>query len=180
MDYRARYPAPLRHLSLAIDGLLALGGLAIVVIVFVNAVLRGTAGFDLAWSLEVVGFLLLWLTFMGCAAASARGAHMRVTEVVAQLVPARLQQLLAVAIDAMVAALLVSMIVNGINISLHTWAQLTTVLYWPVGLHYASMPVGMSATLLFHLFNVAIDLRGHRAAAAGRAGRSAGDWEDFE
>ncbi|GAB4391979.1 MAG: hypothetical protein Tsb0032_05810 [Kiloniellaceae bacterium] len=177
MDYRARYPAPLRYLSAGIDGLLAIGGLAIVVIVFVNAVLRGTAGFDLAWSLEVVGFLLLWLTFLGCAAACARGAHMRVTEIVAQLVPVKLQRPLAVAIDGIVVVLLCSMIVQGTNISLHTWAQLTTVLYWPVGLHYASMPAGMAATLLFHLFNFVIDLRDHKARAKDAAGR---DWEDFE
>ena len=36
-----------------------------------NATLRSAAGFDLAWSLEVTAFLLLWSTFMGCAAALA-------------------------------------------------------------------------------------------------------------
>ncbi|SLN65114.1 2,3-diketo-L-gulonate TRAP transporter small permease protein YiaM [Oceanibacterium hippocampi] len=166
---------------MVIDGMLAIGGLAIVIIVFVNAVLRGAAGFDLSWSLEVVQFLLLWLTFLGCAAASARGAHMRVTEVVSNLVPAPLHWPLTVAIDVLIAVLLCSMIVNGVNISAHTWAQLTTVLYWPVGLHYASLPVGMSVTLLFHVVNFLIDLRARKSGVfAGSAGPDANDWEDFE
>ena len=32
-------------------------------------------------------------------------------------------------------------------------------LYWPVGFLYASMPVGMALTLVFHVFNSVYDLR---------------------
>jgi len=159
MDYRLRYPAPLRLASRLIDVILAAGGAAIVVIVFVNATLRGFAGFDLTWSLEIVAFLLLWLTFLGCAAATARGTHMRVTDVVAAFVPARSQKSLNLAIDAVVAAILIALIYHGQAIAAHTWAQKTTVLYWPVGLFYASMPIGMLATLTFHLFNVFLTVR---------------------
>ena len=72
MDYRPHYPQALRLLSRVIDAGLFLMGAAIVVLVFTNATLRSAAGFDLAWSLEVTAFLLLWSTFMGCAAAPAR------------------------------------------------------------------------------------------------------------
>ena len=82
MDYRNRYPAFIKMLSRLIDLFLVCGGFCVLTLIFANAVLRGAAGFDLAWSLEVTAFLLLWLTFLGCAAAAARGAHMRVTEVV--------------------------------------------------------------------------------------------------
>lgn len=157
MDHRARYPGALKVLSWLIDAFLFVGGLAIVVIVFLNATLRGVAGFDFPWSLEVVAFLLLWVTFLGCAAAMARGAHMRVTEVAANLVPQRLQRPLAIAIDIVIAALLVSLIWHGINISFLTWAQETTVLYLPVGFLYASMPAGMALTLIFHAYNFYLD-----------------------
>lgn len=157
MDYREKYPRPLRLVSLLIDTALAVGGLAIIVIVFINAMLRGAAGFDFSWSLEVVAFLLLWVTFLGCAAATARGAHMRVTEIAASVVPPRLRRPLAVVIDIAITVLLISLVYFGAIISTRTWAQETSVLYWPVGLLYASMPAGMALTLLFHLANFYID-----------------------
>ncbi|WP_156958798.1 TRAP transporter small permease [Labrenzia sp. DG1229] len=159
VDYRDHYPAVLRWLSHLVDFGLMLGGFSIVTLVFCNAWLRGFAGFDLAWSLEVTSFLLLWSTFTGCAAAVARGAHMRVTEIVERLMPFAAQRLLSIAIDAIIAVLLISLIYTGYNISVHTWAQKTTVLYWPVGLLYASMPVGMALTLVFHLYNMVFDIR---------------------
>ncbi|MEX2519988.1 MAG: TRAP transporter small permease [Paracoccaceae bacterium] len=160
MDYREMYPGALKFISGLIDLFLVLGGLAIVGIVFVNATLRGFAGFDFAWSLEVVAFLLLWVTFLGSAAAMARGAHMRVTEIAANVVPASLRRPLAILIDFLVLALLGSLIYHGFSISFLTWAQTTTVLYLPVGLLYAAMPVGMALTLLFHVYNMFIDLSG--------------------
>ena len=160
MDYRPTYPAPLRWLSAAIDLALVLGGLAILALVFTNAVLRGAAGFDLAWSLEVTAFLLLWTTFLGCAAAMARGAHMRVTEIAEALFKGRSRRILALLIDVAIVVLLVSLIWTGYRISFHTWAQKTTVLYWPVGFLYASMPAGMALTLIFHLYNIYRDMTG--------------------
>lgn len=179
MDYRPHYPLLLRLLSAAIDVGLAVGGLSVVVLVFTNALLRGAAGFDLAWSLEVTAFLLLWCTFLGCAAAMARGAHMRVTEIVERLLAQRAQRPLSVVIDLLIVANLVSLISTGISISSHTWAQKTTVLYWPVGFLYASMPVGMAASLIFHLFNMVHDGR-RRNGAAGRMSPHHNDGADRE
>ncbi|MGB0866965.1 MAG: TRAP transporter small permease [Granulosicoccaceae bacterium] len=166
MDYRSHYPTPLRYLSSTIDGFLVLGGITVLLLIFTNAALRGAAGFDLAWSLEVTAFLLLWLTFSGCAAATARGAHMRVTEIVNHLFVERRRRLLLVLIDCLVALMLVSLIYFGSSIAMHTWAQKTTVLYWPVGLLYSSLPVGMLLTLVFHLYNMKLDLAGHKPERA--------------
>ncbi len=159
MDYRSHYPLPLKILSRLIDFVLALGGLLIVTLVFVNATLRGAAGFDLAWSLEITAFFLLWTTFLGCAAAIARGAHMRVTEIVENIFNRQFQRALNTAINIIIVITLCSLIVEGYSISSHTWAQKTTVLYWPVGFLYASMPVGMACSLIFHIFNSIHDWR---------------------
>lgn len=159
MDYRPHYPALLRGLSSLIDLCLILGGGTIIVLVFTNAALRGAAGFDLAWSLEVTAFLLLWSTFLGCSAAVARGAHMRVTEIVEHAMPKSAQRVLSLIIDIVIAIVLFSLVKTGYSISSHTWAQTTTVLYWPVGLLYASMPAGMAVSLIFHLFNMYIMVR---------------------
>lgn len=159
MDYRSLYPLPVKILSKLIDLCLALGGLLIVTLVFVNATLRGAAGFDLAWSLEITAFFLLWTTFLGCAAAIARGAHMRVTEIVENIFGRQFQRFLNNLINAVILVVLCSLIVEGYSISSHTWAQKTTVLYWPVGFLYASMPVGMACSLIFHIFNSIHDWR---------------------
>ncbi|WP_420393946.1 TRAP transporter small permease [Acuticoccus sp.] len=166
MDHRLAYPRVLRALSTILDVVLAVLGLGICVLTFANAALRGFAGFDLAWSLEVIGFMLLWATFIGAACAMARGAHMRVTEIVAALVPAALQRPLALLIDVAVAALLLALTVYGADIALATWAQRSTVLYYPIGLGYLSMPVGMALCLVFHLANAIIDATSRGAAAS--------------
>lgn len=153
MDYRVHYPFALRLLSRLIDLCLVLGGFSIVALVFVNATLRGAAGFDLAWSLEVTAFLLLWTTFLGCAAAIARGAHMRVSEIVEVLLPQVGQRVLTTAINSVIVMVMLSLIVEGYSICSHTWAQKTTVLYWSVGSLYASMPAGIALSLVFHLYN---------------------------
>jgi TRAP-type C4-dicarboxylate transport system permease small subunit len=115
LDYRDHYPAVLRWLSHMVDFFLALAGFAIVTLVFCNASLRGFAGFDLAWSLEVTSFLLLWSTFIGCAAAIARGTHMRVTEIVENLLPVHLQRVLSIGIDVIITCLLISLIYTGLQ-----------------------------------------------------------------
>jgi len=157
VDYRSKYPAPLRLLSTTLDYFLVFGGLSVLLLIFTNAVLRGAAGFDLAWSLEVTAFLLLWLTFLGCAAATARGAHMRVTEVINHFFSDHYQFVLTFIIDCVVVTVLASLIYFGYSIAAHTWAQKTTVLYWPVGLLYLSLPVGMLVTLVFHSYNMKLD-----------------------
>lgn len=159
MDYRNQYPQVLKLLSSAVDLFLVIGGVSVLLLIFSNAVLRGAAGFDLAWSLEVTAFLLLWLTFLGCAAASARGGHMRVTEVVERLFSVKMQFGLELLINLLITLLMCSLIYYGYAISLHTWAQKTTVLYWPVGILYASMPTGIFVTLIFHIQNMILDIR---------------------
>ncbi|NJM83592.1 MAG: TRAP transporter small permease [Tabrizicola sp.] len=165
MDFRPHYPPGLRLLSHATDASLAIGGLAILILVFTNVTLRGAAGFDLAWSLEVTAFLLLWTTFLGCAAATARGAHMRVTEIVDSLLSPKRKWRLEHLVNVLIIVLLATLIISGTRIVGHTWQQKTTVLYWPVGLLYASMPVGMALTLVFHMFNSWLTLRGLRPEA---------------
>jgi TRAP-type C4-dicarboxylate transport system permease small subunit len=159
MDYRHHYPAPLKWLSKIVDFSLVVAGFSIISLVFINALLRSAAGFDLAWSLEVTAFLLLWSTFVGCSAAMARGAHMRVTEVVENLFSTGFQHKLTLLINVVIAIILITLIKTGYQISQHTWAQTTTVLYWPVGLLYASMPFGMLLSLIFHLYNISFDFK---------------------
>jgi len=142
-------PTPLKRLSRLIDGVVALFGGGIIVISFGNALLRFVMNLDVAWSLELSTFLMLWVTFLGCAAAAARRAHMRVTEIIAYVLSAPARRRLEIGINLAVSTVLVSIIWAGCRLSIRTWDQETTVLYWPVGLLYAAMPVGTLLTLVF-------------------------------
>jgi TRAP-type C4-dicarboxylate transport system permease small subunit len=147
--WQDRLPTPLKTLSRVIDGAVALFGGGIIVISFGNALLRFVMNLDVAWSIELSTFLMLWVTFLGCAAAAARGAHMRVTEIIAYVLSAPARRWLEIGINLVVSAVLISIIWYGVRLSIRTWDQETTVLYWPVGLLYAAMPVGTLLTLVF-------------------------------
>lgn len=155
-DYRPRYPAVLRWLSLLIDVVIVVFGALVIILTFGNAALRGF-GASLAWTLEVTAFLMLWVTFLGCAAATARGAHMRVAEVTEVLLPRAVRRYLGPVLGIIIAILLVMLIYFGAVTAIHMWPEQTTVLYWPVGLSYASLPVGIFLTLIFHITNVWLD-----------------------
>jgi TRAP-type C4-dicarboxylate transport system permease small subunit len=144
-------PKPLRKLSRIIDIVIALCGAGLVTIVFGNAFLRFVANYDVAWARELATFLMVWVTFLGLATAEARGVHMRVTEIAAHIFSAGARRWLDIAINSVVALVLGIIIWFGIKISIRTWDQDSTILYWPVGLLYAAMPVGAFLTLVFLL-----------------------------
>ena len=52
------------------------------------------------------------------------------------------------------------------DIAAATWAQKSTVLYYPIGLGYLSMPVGMALCLVFHLTNAYLDATRRGVAVA--------------
>jgi TRAP-type C4-dicarboxylate transport system permease small subunit len=142
-------PKPLRKLSRVLDAVIALCGAGLVIIVFGNAFLRFVANYDVAWARELATFLMVWVTFLGLATAEARGVHMRVTEIAAHIFSPNARRRLDVGINAVIAVTLVTIIWFGIKISIRTWDQDSTILYWPVGLLYAAMPAGVFLTLIF-------------------------------
>ena len=148
-QYLDALPKSLRKLSRVLDVVIALCGAGLVTIVFGNAFLRFIANYDVAWARELATFLMVWVTFLGLATAEARGVHMRVTEIAAYIFSAGARRRLDIGINAVIAVTLVLIIWFGIKISIRTWDQDSTILYWPVGLLYAAMPAGVFLTLVF-------------------------------
>jgi TRAP-type C4-dicarboxylate transport system permease small subunit len=107
---------------------------------------------DNPWTTEFCEFLMVWVTFLGAAAATRRGVHMTISEFVDRLGPeARRGADLAIA--AVIAAVLVLLVWYGAGIVRATWANELTVLGWPMGLQYLALPVGAAATLVFVLWD---------------------------
>ena len=152
-------PLPLRMIGDLIDLAVVAIGIALVGVMSVNVVFRTVLDADLAWNVEFGEFILVWVTFLGAAAAARRGAHMRISEGLAVLPPS-VRRAVEIVSRLAVLALLVVLVRYGTIIALSQMDQQMTVLYWPVGLQYAAMPVGCLLAALFVVRELILLLRG--------------------
>ena len=76
---QARLPGPLLWLGSLVDWTVIAIGTGLIVLVFANVVLHAFAK-DLAWMTELGELLMVWVTFLGGAAAAQRGTHMAIGE----------------------------------------------------------------------------------------------------
>jgi TRAP-type C4-dicarboxylate transport system permease small subunit len=159
MSLPAREPRALLALGRAIDLLVILAGAMIVLLMFGNVLSRFIFNFDVAWTTELTGFLMVWATFLGGAAAARRGAHMRVGELVG-LAQGRVRRMAEILINLAVAAVLLQLVWYGAAIALGNMDQASTVLYYPMGLQYAALPVGSALALIYVARDIAGFARG--------------------
>jgi TRAP-type C4-dicarboxylate transport system permease small subunit len=149
---------PVRLLGLAVDWLVVGAGAVMVVLVFVNVLLHLT-GRDLAWVIEFCELLMVWVTFLGAAAATRRGAHMAVTELV-DLAPGGSKRWIDAAIQGVVLVVLGLLAWYGWRIVQSSWGNVLTVLDWPMAWQYMALPIGSALTMVFVLADLPRALRG--------------------
>lgn len=151
-------PAPLRLLGGAVDWSIVVIGGVMIVLVFINVVMHAF-GKDMAATTEMCELLMVWVTFLGGAAAARRGAHMAITELIDKLGtgPRRLMDL---AISAVSAAVLASLVWYGWGITVAGWTNRLTVLDIPMSFQYLALPVASFITLLFVLWDGLQIMRG--------------------
>jgi len=154
----AKPPALIRAFGTCIDWATVAMGAAIVALVFTNVVLH-QVGHDIAWTTELTQLLMVWVTFIGGAAAARRGEHIAITEIVDLLAPRPHQW--ADAMAQLVAAFVLCLLIwYGIGIVQSAWSDHLSVLDWPVSIEYLGLPVGSAATLVFVLFDLSQIARG--------------------
>lgn len=151
-------PAPLRLIGDAVDWTVIGIGAVMIVLVFANVVLH-IFGKDMAATTELCELLMVWVTFLGGAAAARRGAHMAITELIDKLKPGsrRVVDLLITVVSAIVLGQLVW---YGWSISKAGWSNQLTVLDIPMSFQYMALPVASFITLLFVLWDGLQILRG--------------------
>lgn len=151
-------PAPLRVIGDAVDWSIVVIGAVMIVLVFINVVMH-SFGKDMAATTEMCELLMVWVTFLGGAAAARRGAHMAITELIDKLGtgPRRLMDL---AISAVSAAVLASLVWYGWGITVAGWTNRLTVLDIPMSFQYLALPVASFITLLFVLWDGLQIMRG--------------------
>lgn len=157
-------PAAVRLVGVLVDWSIVGIGTLMVVLVFANVVLHLFSR-DLAWVIELSELLLVWVTFLGAAAATRRGGHMAVSELV-DLLGASMRRRVEIAIRLAVCGALVVLLVYGWRLVDASWGSVLTVLDWPMAVQYMALPVGAALTLVFAGWDVVRAWRGAPGSVA--------------
>jgi TRAP-type transport system small permease protein len=142
-------PAPnaIQWLGKAVDWAVISIGATLAILIFLNVVLHAF-GKDLAWLTELGELLMVWVTFLGGAAAAQRGAHMSINEFLDKLSTGR-RRWADAAVQAFTLALLAVVLYYGIRIVQGSWGNVLTTLEWPMAWQYIPMPLGIGLMGIF-------------------------------
>jgi TRAP-type transport system small permease protein len=161
-------PPPLRWLGVAVDSLIVAIGATMITLVFFNVLLR-VFSLDFAWVTELAELMMVWVTFLGGAAAARRGAHMTITEFIDKL-QGRRRRLADGVIDVVASVVLALLVVYGISLVRASWGNELSVLQIPMSFQYLGMPVGCAAMLAYVLWDLAQIIQGRDRAQRWPAG----------
>jgi TRAP-type transport system small permease protein len=151
-------PALVLWLGKLVDWVVIGIGGTLALLIFVNVVLHAV-GKDLAWLTELGELLMVWVTFLGGAAAAQRGAHMTINEFLDKLPPAR-RRWADAAVQLFTLALLAVVLFYGIRIVQGSWGNVLTTLEWPMAWQYIPMPLGIGFMAIFVAWDLVQILRG--------------------
>ena len=130
----------------------------ILILVFLQVILRYLFGQSIVWSEEVSRYAFVWATFIGASLASRQGLHVAVGLVIDR-VPPSVQKWLSVFSNLLVLLFaFVSTAVTG-QVAIRAYHQQTAILQIPMAIPYAGMCFGF---LLITLQQLPIVLRAMR------------------
>ena len=154
----APIPAWLHYIGRTLDiAVIVIGG-SLAVLIFINVLLHALSK-DLAWLTELGELLMVWVTFLGGAAAAQRGAHMSINEFLDKLTPAK-RRLADAAVQLFSFVLLAVVFVFGVRIVQGSWGNVLTTLEWPMAWQYIPMPLGIGLMALFVAWDLWLIARG--------------------
>ncbi len=151
-------PLWLKAIGKVVDISVILIGGTLAALIFINVCLR-VLGKDLAWLLELGEMMMVWVTFLGGAAAAQRGAHMSINEFLDKLDTAK-RRWADAAVQVFSLVILGVVFVFGIKIVQHSWGNVLTTLEWPMAWQYMPLPLGSGLMCLFVAYDLWLILRG--------------------
>jgi TRAP-type C4-dicarboxylate transport system permease small subunit len=155
-------PWPIAWLGRAVDWSVLLIGGVMATLVFTNVVVHNFFDGDIAWTTEFSELLMVWVTFLGGAAATRRGSHMVINELVNHLDGAR-KRYAEAAIQVVVFVTLGLLAWYGVGIAEAGNFSTLTVLGWPMSTQYIALPVASVITMIFVAWDLVEILRGKTA-----------------
>ncbi len=151
-------PTAIRWLGKTVDWAVIGIGALMISLIFVNVVMHAF-GKDLAWVTELGELLMVWVTFLGGAAAAQRGAHMTINEFLDKLTVARRRHA-DMAIQCICLGLLGCLAVYGWRIVSSSWNNTLTTLEWPMAWQYMPLPLGAALMFVFASWDLLLIWRG--------------------
>jgi len=152
-------PRPIALLGRVVDWSVLAIGAVMASLVFANVIVHNVFNGDIAWTTEFCELLMVWVTFLGGAAATRRGAHMVINELVNHLKGAS-RRFAEAAIQAVVFVTLGLLAWYGVGIAEAGNFSTLTVLGWPMSTQYAALPVASVITMVFVAWDLVEILRG--------------------
>ncbi len=152
------HPRFIRLLGKAVDACVIAFGGALAVMIFANVVMHAF-GKDLAWMTELGELMMVWVTFLGGAAAAQRGAHMSINEFLDKLTPSK-RRLADAAVQCFTLAVLGVVGFFGVRIVRSSWDNVLTTLEWPMAWQYMPMPLSMAISAVFVAWDLVQILQG--------------------
>lgn len=154
----APVPFLLHWTGKGVDLCVILIGASLAALIFFNVVLHAF-GKDLAWMTELGEFLMVWVTFLGGAAAAQRGAHMSINEFLDKLDTGR-RRWADAAVQSFSLFVMGVVLYFGVGIVQESWGTVLTVLEWPMAWQYMPLPLGSGLIMLFIGWDLIQILRG--------------------
>lgn len=155
-------PAP-RALALfgdAVDWAVVAIGATMITLVFCNVLLH-VIHKDLAWVTELAELLMVWVTFLGGACATRRGAQMTITEFIDKL-HGRSREAADATVNVLALVVLGALVWYGGSLVVVGWTNELTVLQIPMSFQYLGMPAGCFAMFVWVAWDLVRILRGER------------------
>jgi len=109
----------------------------------------------LSWSEELGRFLLVWISFLGAALATYRGAHIGIN-VIFDMLPPRVQLWLGRIVDVMIITFMGSILVNGVKILPAVHVRVAPTLFIHMSMPYLIMPVSAGIIIFQMLVHLLI------------------------
>ena len=121
---------------------------ALALVVFTQVVFRYLLQLPLFWTEETARYCLVWASLLGGGVALYRGQHIAVTYLVDRL-PTSLRKLAIRLVQLSVTAIVVVILIGGIDLVMITQRQLSPALRISMSYPYLALPVG-SFIMLVH------------------------------
>jgi TRAP-type C4-dicarboxylate transport system permease small subunit len=113
---------------------------------------------SLRWPEEISIFTMMWVTMLGGAVLSRRGAHISMDFIMSRL-SGKSKRLLLGIIFALCLVFYVPMVYFGYKFSALTWGYVSPSTHLSMGMLYSSVPVGFFLMIIFTLEAASVDLK---------------------
>jgi TRAP-type C4-dicarboxylate transport system permease small subunit len=131
---------------------------AISVICVTEVVLRYVFAASLSWYDELVGYLLVWLSFLAAVLAQSHGQHVGIGDLV-EKAPPRTRRLLSIANHLVMVAVHLVLLVYGTQLALRFLSERAITIDLSMGLVYGVIPVSAALMLVVEAFAIARTLQ---------------------